>query len=109
MNDNASMLNMNSSPNIIARIPIMILLAVNPANTNAIPKNNKLIPIIMDTTPELKIGKIININPKIMDNIPDILFASLFFPPNFVMFTFPVKNIKIQKSSMLFHVTNYFL
>ena len=41
MNDNASMLNMNSSPNIIDRIPIMILLAVNPANTNAIPKNNK--------------------------------------------------------------------
>ena len=109
MNDNASMLNMNSSPNMIDRIPIMILLAVNPANTNAIPKNNKLIPIIMDTTPELKIGKIIKINPKIMDNIPDILFASMFFPPILLYSPFPVKNIKIQKSSMLFYVINFFL
>lgn len=102
MNDNASMLNMNSSPNIIARIPIMILLAVNPANTNAIPKNNKLIPIIMDTTPELKIGKIIKINPKIMDNIPDILFASMFFPPNFVIFTFSSEKYKNSKKQYAF-------
>ena len=81
MKDNASMLNVNSNPKMIARIPIIILNAVNPANINAIPKNNKLIPIIIDTTPELKIGKIIKINPKIIDNIPDILFGSMFFPP----------------------------
>ena len=87
------MLNVNSNPNIMARIPIMILLAVNPASINVIPKKNKLTPIMMDTTPELKIGKIIKINPKIMDNIPDILFGSIFFPPNFVVFTF-----KIQKA-----------
>lgn len=66
---------------MMAKIPITILLAVNPANTNAIPKNSKLTPIIMETTPELKIGKIIKINPKIIDNIPDILFGSMFFPP----------------------------
>ena len=81
MKDNASMLNVNSNPKMIARIPIIILNAVNPANINAIPKNNKLIPIMMDTTPELKIGKIIKINPKIIDNIPDILCGSIFFPP----------------------------
>ena len=69
------MLNVNSNPNIMARIPIM-----------------------MDTTPELKIGKIIKINPKIMDNIPDILFGSIFFPPNFVVFTFSSENYKIQKA-----------
>ena len=73
------MLNVNSNPNIMARIPIMILLAVNPASINVIPKKNKLTPIMMDTTPELKIGKIIKINPKIMDNIPDILFGIHFF------------------------------
>ena len=66
---------------MMAKIPITILLAVNPANINAIPKNSKLTPIIMETTPELKIGKIIKINPKIIDNIPDILFGSMFFPP----------------------------
>ena len=101
------MLNVNSNPNIMARIPIMILLAVNPASINVIPKKNKLTPIMMDTTPELKIGKIIKINPKIMDNIPDILimdnipdilFGSIFFPPNFVVFTFSSENYKIQKA-----------
>ena len=90
MNDNASMLNMNSSPNMIDRIPIMILLAVNPANTNAIPKNNKLIPIIMDTTPIFYLP-------------PCFFLQILLYSP------FPVKNIKIQKSSMLFYVINYFL
>ena len=64
---------------MIAKIPIIILLAVNPANSTAIPKNIKLIPIMMDTTPELKNGKIIKINPKITDNIPDILFGSIVF------------------------------
>ena len=72
---------MNSNPNMIARIPIIILMALNPVNSAAIPKNIKLIPIMMDTTPELKNGKIIKINPKITDNIPDILFGSIVFPP----------------------------
>lgn len=72
---------MNSNPNMIARIPIIILMALNPVNITAIPKNIKLIPIMMDTTPELKNGKIIKINPKITDNIPDILFGSIVFPP----------------------------
>ncbi len=66
------MLNMNSKPNMIDRIPIMMLGAENPASIAAIPKNTKLIPIMIDTTPELKIGQIIKINPKIIDNIPDI-------------------------------------
>ena len=72
---------MNSNPNMIARIPIIILMALNPVNITAIPKNIKLIPIMMDTTPELKNGKIIKINPKITDNIPDSLFGSIVFPP----------------------------
>lgn len=71
MNDNASILNVNSNPNITARTPITILVAVNPASINAIPKNTKLTPIKMDATPELKMGNIIKINPKITDNIPD--------------------------------------
>ena len=66
------MLNMNSKPNMIDRIPIMMLGAENPASIAAITKNTKLIPIMIDTTPELKIGQIIKINPKIIDNIPDI-------------------------------------
>ena len=66
------MLNMNKKPNMIARIPIIILNPENPASIAAIPKNIKLIPIIMDTVPALNNGKIIKINPKIMDNIPDI-------------------------------------
>lgn len=67
------MLNMNSKPNMMARIPIIIFNAENSVSIDAIPKNNKLIPIKMDTNPELKIGKIIKINPKIIDNIPDVL------------------------------------
>ncbi len=55
----------------MARIPMRTLIAENPANIIARPKNIKLTPIIMDTSPELKIGKIIKINPKITDNIPD--------------------------------------
>lgn len=63
---------MNNIPNMMARIPTMILKAENPASIDAIPKNSKLNPIRMDTTPELKIGQIIKINPNIIDNIPDI-------------------------------------
>lgn len=79
MNDNASMLNMNLSPTIMARIPIMILNAVNPDTTNAIPKNTKLNPMNMDNVAVLSTGQIIKINPKIIDNIPASLFGSMFF------------------------------
>ena len=81
MNDNAEMLNTNTSPTIMVRIPIIILTAENPDIINAIPKNTKLNPIIMDNAAVLKTGKIIKINPKSIDNIPDILFGSIFFPP----------------------------
>ena len=66
------MFNINIKPNMMARIPIMIFGAENPSNNDPIPKNSKLTPIMMDTSPVLKIGKIIKINPKIIDNIPDI-------------------------------------
>ena len=79
MNDNASMLNMNISPTIMARIPIMILNAVNQDTTNAIPKNTKLNPMNMDNVAVLSTGQIIKINPKIIDNIPASLFGSMFF------------------------------
>ena len=82
------MLNMNNRPNMIARIPITILNPENPVSMDAIPKNSKLIPIMMDTVPELNNGNIIKINPKIIDNIPDVLFVSMFFPPYFVFLTF---------------------
>lgn len=81
------MLNMNNKPNMIARIPITIFIAENPPSIDAIPKNTKLTPIRTDTSPELKIGKIIKINPKIIDNIPDVLLASIFFLLIFVMLT----------------------
>ena len=90
---------MNNKPNMMARIPIMIFNAENSVNIEAMPKNNKLTPIMMDITLELKIGKIIKINPKIIDNIPDVLLASIFFPPNFVLLTFQVEIIKIQKAT----------
>ena len=83
MNDNAAMLNMNTSPTITARIPIMILNAVNPDTINAIPKNTKLNPMNMDNVAVLSTGQIIKINPKIIDNIPASLFGSMFFSSNF--------------------------
>ena len=72
MNDNAVMLNTNTSPTRMARIPTIILTAENPDIIKAIPKNTKLNPIITDRNAVLKIGQIIKINPKIIDNIPDI-------------------------------------
>lgn len=66
---------------MIARIPTITLNAENPDNKDAIPKNTKLTPISMETNPVLIIGKIIKINPKIMDSIPVILLDSMFFPP----------------------------
>jgi hypothetical protein len=64
------MLNVNAAPTIIARIPIIILNAVNPLNINTIPRNIKLNPIRTVNANVLKTGQIIKINPKIMDNIP---------------------------------------
>ncbi len=72
MNDNAVILNTNTSPTMMARIPTIILTAENPDSINAIPKNTKLNPIRMDRNAVLKIGQIIKINPKIIDNNPDI-------------------------------------
>ena len=83
MNDNASMLNMNISPTIMARIPIMILNAVNPDTTNAIPKNTKLNPIKMDSVAVLSTGQTIKINPKLLIIFPLVYsvpcFSSKFF------------------------------
>ena len=75
------MLNTNISPIRMARIPTTIFAALNPDSIEAIPKNTKLNPITMDKNAVLKIGQIIKINPKIIDNNPDILFDSIFFPP----------------------------
>ena len=86
--DSAVILNANTTPTIIDSIPIIILNAVNPAKINIIPKNIKLTPMRRDNAAVPNIGKIIKINPKIRDNIPDILFDSIFFPPNFVIFRF---------------------
>jgi len=88
------MLNMNSRPNMIARIPTIMLKAENSVSIDAIPKNSKLTPIMTDTNPELRIGKIMKINPKIMDSIPDTLLGSMFFPPNFLCSLFQVRILK---------------
>ena len=80
------MLNANINPIIMDRIPIAILDAVNPASINAIPRKIKLIPMKRDNAAVVKTGQIIKINPKIMDNIPDTLFVSIYFPPNNLYF-----------------------
>ena len=76
---------------MMARIPIITLNAENPASIDIIPKSSKLIPIIIDTAPELKIGKIIKINPKIMDNIPVACLDSIFFLQILMKSLFQVK------------------
>lgn len=83
---------------MIDTIPIMIFAAEKFISIDAIPKNNKLTPIKIDTNAVLKTGKIIKSNPKIIDNIPDILPVSIFFPPNFFILTFKRIYIKIQKA-----------
>ncbi len=72
MNDNAVMLNTNTNPTMMARIPTIILTAENSDSINAKPKNIKLNPIKMDKNAVLKIGQIIKINPKSIDNNPEI-------------------------------------
>ncbi len=86
------MLNMNSRPKMIARIPTIMLKAENSVSIDAIPKNSKLTPIMTDTNPELRIGKIIKINPKMMDSIPDTLLGSMFFSSKCVVFAFSSVN-----------------
>ena len=73
---------------MIAKIPIMIFNGENPIAMAAIPKNTKLNPIRMDTVPALMTGKIIKINPNIIDNIPAPLLASIFFPPKICLVHF---------------------
>ena len=96
MNDNAAMLPTNTTPTRIANIPIMILAAENPDSINAIPNIIKLNPIRTDRNAVLKIGQIKNIKPKIIDNIPDILFGSICFSSKFVYITFSSKKFKKQ-------------
>ena len=90
---------MNNRPNMMDIIPIMIFGVEKVIIKDAIPKNIKLNPIKTDTNPVLKIGKIIKITPKIMDNIPDILFISMIFSSRFCYAHFSSEN---SKSNMLF-------
>ena len=87
----------------------MILNAENPDRIAAIPKNTKLTPIRIDTNPVLKIGKIIKINPKIMDNIPADLLASIFFPPYFIMSTFSSERFNKSKSDLIHIIFIYII
>ena len=96
------MLNMNNKPNMIAIIPIMMFNAENPIAIEAIPNITRLTPIRMDTVPALMTGKIIKINPKIIDNIPDALLASIVFPPKICFIHFSSENYLSLKSNMLF-------
>ena len=98
------MLNANINPKIIARIPIIILNAVNPEIIKAIPKKTKLTPMRTDNAAELKIGKIIKINPKITDSIPAILFDSIFFPPKILLLSTFSSEVKIKKAIAFLHL-----
>ena len=80
MNDNAAMLNMNTSPTKMARIPIIVLNAVNPDTINAIPKNTKLNPINMDKVTVLSIGQIIKLIPRVL-----IIFLIFYLVPYFFL------------------------
>lgn len=66
------MLNKNTNPTRMVRIPTIILTAEKSNTIKAIPKNTKLNPIMMDKKAVLKNGQIIKINPKIIDSNPDI-------------------------------------
>ena len=110
MNDNAPMLNTNTNPTIMDRTPTTTLIAENPVRSIAIPKNIMLSPIKMDNVAVLKIGKIIKINPNIIDNIPAILFCSIFFPPKICFYPLiQVKNVKIQKATYFLTFILFFL
>ena len=78
---------MNRNPRIITIIPITIngtaymlfayLFISNPVYTAEMPKNSKLIPIIIETSDSENIGKIMKIKPRIMDNSPMPLLLSI--------------------------------
>lgn len=81
------MKNMNNAPNMIAIAPITTLKIENcgciilmeiPLIIEAIPKNNKLSPMIIETSSELNIGHIIKIRPNNTNNIPKILLRFKF-------------------------------
>ena len=91
-NDSASILKINSSPNIAAIIPTIIetvpimskdFLKVQPIRAEEIPKNNKLAPTITEMNDDENIGKIININPRMMKSKPAGLLMFIFSPPYF--------------------------
>ncbi len=78
------------NPNIIAMTPMIIVpiaymlnacLILMPMNAVEIPKNSKLMPTISETNPDENIGKIININPNMMDRIPAVLLMPIVSPP----------------------------
>lgn len=78
---------MNNAPNMIAIAPITTLKIENcgciilmeiPLIIEAIPKNNKLSPMIIETSSELNIGQIIKIRPNNTNNIPKILLRFKF-------------------------------
>ena len=54
-------------------------LMLKPINAAEIPKKSKLNPTIIETKPAENIGKIININPKMTDNIPALFSISIAF------------------------------
>ena len=66
------------NPNITANIPDKIrrppipVLPKIPVIIENIPKNRKLIPNIVEASAVLKTGQIININPNIIESIPNI-------------------------------------
>ncbi len=73
------------NPNIIDMIPIMMnavenalysFLMFQPINTEEIPKNNKLRPMIIETRFSKNIGNIMNIIPNMIDRIPALLFMN---------------------------------
>ena len=94
------MFNKNTNPNMMAITPTRTFSASSPLNINVIPKTNKLSPRVKDTAAVLKIGKIIKINPKIMDIIPYILLDSMFFLQNFVFF-FYFSSVKLINSKAM--------
>ena len=81
---------MNRNPRIMAIIPIIIVTIANASNaclmlmpkyTVEIPKNSRLSPTIIETSPDENIGKTMNINPTMMDRIPALLLISIASPP----------------------------
>ena len=78
---------MNRNPNIIAIIPMIMAmiditskldLMFQPMNAAEIPKNSKLKPTIIETISDENIGNNMNINPKMIDRIPAVLFMPIY-------------------------------